>query len=50
MDVKASVNRGNLIGAKVSSKDIELIPASTLREAIGLGLVKGKTASKSLAE
>ena len=29
-------------GTKASRKDIELIPASTLREAIGLGLVKGK--------
>ncbi|MBA7663472.1 DNA repair protein RadA [subsurface metagenome] len=29
-------------GAKVSTKDIELIPASTLREAIGLGLVNSK--------
>jgi len=29
-------------GAKASGRDIELIPASTLREAIGLGLVKGK--------
>ena len=42
MNVKASVNRGNSIGAKVSSKGIELIPASTLREAIGLGLVRSK--------
>jgi DNA repair protein RadA/Sms len=30
------------VGAKVSGKGIELIPVSTLREAIGLGLVKGK--------
>jgi len=30
------------VGAKVSSKDIELIPASTLREAVGLGLVRSK--------
>jgi DNA repair protein RadA/Sms len=32
------------VGAKVSPapKDIELIPVSTLREAIGVGLVKGK--------
>jgi DNA repair protein RadA/Sms len=29
-------------GTKASRKDIELVPASTLREAIGLGLVKGK--------
>ena len=29
-------------GARVSSKDIELIPVSTLREAVGVGLVKGK--------
>jgi DNA repair protein RadA/Sms len=32
-------------GAKVGGKGIELIPASTLREAIGLGLVKGKPQS-----
>ncbi len=33
------------VGAKVSPtpKDIELIPVSTLREAIGVGLVRGKT-------
>jgi len=31
------------IGSKISApKDIELIPVSTLREAIGVGLVKGK--------
>ncbi|MFC2032291.1 DNA repair protein RadA [Chloroflexota bacterium] len=32
------------VGAKISPppKDIELIPVSTLREAIGIGLVKGK--------
>ncbi|MBE9513370.1 MAG: DNA repair protein RadA [Chloroflexi bacterium] len=35
------------LGAKVSTKDIELIPASTLREAIGLGLVRGKGRSKA---
>jgi len=29
-------------GAKVSGKGIELIPASTLRQAIGLGLIKDK--------
>jgi DNA repair protein RadA/Sms len=32
-------------GAKVGGRGIELIPASTLREAIGLGLVKGKPQS-----
>jgi DNA repair protein RadA/Sms len=32
-------------GAKVGGRGIELIPASTLREAIGLGLVKGKPRS-----
>jgi DNA repair protein RadA/Sms len=34
------------VGAKVSPapKEIELIPVSTLREAVGLGLVKGKAA------
>jgi DNA repair protein RadA/Sms len=31
------------VGAKVSSKDIELIPVSSLREAIRVGLVRGKT-------
>jgi len=30
------------VETKASSKDIELIPASTLREAIGVGLVRGK--------
>jgi len=32
------------IGARISPapKDIELIPVSTLREAIGVGLVRGK--------
>jgi len=37
------------VGAKVSPvpKDIELIPVSTLREAIGVGLVKGKTRGKA---
>ncbi len=35
-------------GAKISPpKDIELIPVSTLREAIGVGLVKGKARSKT---
>ncbi|MBA7495993.1 DNA repair protein RadA [subsurface metagenome] len=36
------------VGARVSPtpKDIELIPVSTLREAIRVGLVKGKTTSK----
>ena len=33
-------------GAKVSSKDIQLIPVSTLREAVGVGLVRGKADSK----
>jgi DNA repair protein RadA/Sms len=32
-------------GAKVGGRGIELIPAGTLREAIGLGLVKGKLQS-----
>ena len=32
-------------GAKVGGRGIELIPAGTLREAIGLGLVKGKPRS-----
>jgi len=37
------------VGAKVSpaSKDIELIPVNTLREAIGVGLVRGRPASKT---
>jgi len=30
------------VETKASSKDIELIPASTLREAIGVGLVRSK--------
>jgi len=30
------------VETKATSKDIELIPASTLREAIGVGLVRGK--------
>jgi len=36
------------VGARVSPapKDIEIIPVSTLREAIGVGLVKGKVRSK----
>jgi DNA repair protein RadA/Sms len=35
-------------GAKISSpKDIELIPVTTLREAIGVGLVRGKVKSKT---
>ena len=33
--------------AKVSPQGIELVPASTLREAIGLGLVRGKGRSKA---
>ena len=37
------------VGARVSPapKDIELIPVSTLREAIGVGLVRGKVRSKA---
>jgi DNA repair protein RadA/Sms len=36
------------VGSKISPpKDIELIPVTTLREAIGVGLVKGKTRSKT---
>ena len=33
------------VGAKISPppKNIELIPVSTLREAIGVGLVRGRT-------
>lgn len=34
-------------GAQVRGKDIELIPASTLREAIGLGLVKTKAKDRA---
>ena len=31
------------VGARISAiKDIQLIPVSTLREAIGVGLVRGK--------
>jgi len=31
------------VGARISApEDIELIPVSTLREAIGVGLVRGK--------
>jgi len=33
-------------GDKVTARDIELVPVSTVREAIGLGLVRGKTDSK----
>ncbi|MBN1862859.1 MAG: DNA repair protein RadA [Dehalococcoidales bacterium] len=33
-------------GTKADRKDIELVPASTLKEAIGLGLVKGAKPSK----
>jgi DNA repair protein RadA/Sms len=33
------------VGAKVDGRGIKLIPAGTLREAIGLGLVKGKSQS-----
>ncbi|MFQ6121686.1 MAG: DNA repair protein RadA [Dehalococcoidales bacterium] len=29
------------VGARVSAKDVELIPVSTLREAVGVGLVRG---------
>jgi len=32
-------------GAKVGAKDIELVPVSTVREAMGLGLLKGKPSS-----
>jgi len=39
------------VGAKVSApKDIELIPASTLREAIRVGLVRGEPKSKAKQE
>jgi len=31
------------IGGGVSQKDIKLIPVSTLREAVGVGLVRGKS-------
>ncbi len=34
-------------GAKVSTKDIELVQVSTLREAIRVGLVRGKARSKA---
>jgi len=36
------------VGARISPapKDIKLIPVSTLREAIGVGLVRGRPASK----
>ena len=33
-------------GAKISPRGIELVPVSTLREAVGLGLVKSKAGSK----
>jgi len=37
-------------GAKLSDpEDIEIIPASTLREAIGAGLVRGKTIDCNIA-
>ena len=35
---------------RVSAKDIELIPVSTLREAIGVGLVRGKASSNQPTE
>ncbi|MBA7597663.1 DNA repair protein RadA [subsurface metagenome] len=35
------------VETKASSKDIELIPASTLREAIGVGLVRGKARDRT---
>jgi DNA repair protein RadA/Sms len=35
------------MGAKVSTKDIELVQVSTLREAIRVGLVRGKARSKA---
>jgi len=39
------------VGARVSApKGIELIPVSTLREAIGVGLVRGKGKARSRAE
>ncbi len=34
------------VGARISSKDIELIPVSSLREAINKGLVRGKLRGK----
>ena len=36
--------------ARVSAKDIELNPVSTLREAISMGLVRGKPSSNQLTE
>ncbi len=35
------------VETKASSKDIELIPASTLREAIGVGLVRGEARDRT---
>jgi len=35
------------VGGGVSQKDIELIPVSTLREAVGVGLVRGKQRSNT---
>ncbi|MFC2008316.1 DNA repair protein RadA [Chloroflexota bacterium] len=37
-------------GPKIISKDIELIPVSTLREAVGVGLVRGKATSDAPKE
>ena len=37
-------------GAKPAARNIELIPAGTLREAIGVGLVRGKARSKNGGE
>jgi len=38
------------VGARINPKNIELIPVSTLREAVRLGLVKGKASSNQLSE
>ncbi|MBA7578514.1 DNA repair protein RadA [subsurface metagenome] len=38
------------LGARINPKNIELIPVSTLREAVRLGLVKGKASSNQLSE
>jgi len=35
------------VEAKASSRDIELIPVSTLREAVGVGLVRGKPRARA---
>ncbi|MFC1870180.1 DNA repair protein RadA, partial [Chloroflexota bacterium] len=36
------------VGANFAApKDIQMIPVSTLREAVGIGLVKGKTKDKA---